>query len=245
MHIFDAHCHLGRGLSYSVSTGDLLREMDRCGVERAIVVPADRQIAVWNREGNDEVIKAARAYPERFGAFCTANPWFGEAALDELRRAFGEGAAGLKLHPVLQGFSIIDPVARSVVELAVASRKPIYFHTGTPVCSPPFQLTELCRRYPEGTFIMGHAAYSDYWNDVVSAVTSVENMFVDTSTHLPLVIRLLVEQVGADRMLFGSNYPKNSMGLEIEKITRYIKDGTDLAGIFSENFERLIGGTSR
>ncbi len=245
MRILDAHCHLGRGVDYTVTAESLLKEMDACGVERAVIVPADRQIAVANREGNDAVLEARERHPDRLTAFCTANPWYGEAAVEEVGRAFDLGAAGLKLHPVLQGFQIIDPVARPVIETAVARRKPVYFHTGTPVSSPPFQLSELCLRYPEGRFIMGHLAYSDYWNDVVLAVKAAPNMFVETSTHLPVVIRLLVEGVGTERALFGSNYPLNSMSLEVEKITRYVTSPADLERIFSANFERLLGGGAR
>lgn len=242
MPIYDAHCHLGQGLSYSATAEALLEQMDACGVERAVVVPADRQIAVANREGNDEVLKAERDHPDRLTAFCTANPWYGQAALDELRRAFDLGAAGLKLHPVLQGFGIIDPVTRPVVELAVSLGKPVYFHTGTPACSTPFQLSELCLEYPNGTFIMGHAAYSDYWNDVVAAAKSVSNMFIETSTHLPLVIRLLAEELGVGRLVYGSNYPHNAMPLEIEKITRYLADAPDIDQLFWGNIERIVKG---
>lgn len=245
MRIHDAHCHVGRGLDYEVTAETLLKEMDACGVERAVIVPADREIAVANREGNNEILGAVRKHPDRLTAFCTANPWFAEEAVTEVRRAFDLGAAGLKLHPVLQGFSIIDPVARPIIEAAVGLGKPIYFHTGTPVCSPPFQLSELCLRYPEGRFIMGHAAYSDYWNDVVFAVKSAANMFVETSTHLPVVIRLLVEQAGAERVLYGSNFPLNSMSLEVEKIARYITAVEDLDRIFSANLDRLLGGGTR
>ncbi len=242
MRIYDAHCHLGRGRDYAVTAEALLEEMDACGVERAVVVPADRQIAVANREGNDEVLKAVREHPDRLTAFCTVNPWYGEDALDELRRAFGAGAAGLKLHPVLQGFSIIDPVARPVVELAVGLGRPVYFHTGTPACSTPFQLSDLCLEFPRGTFIMGHAAYSDYWNDVVAAAKCAGNMFIETSTHLPLVVRLLAEELGAGRLVYGSNYPLNSMGLEIEKIIRYLATAADIDRLFYGNVERILKG---
>ena len=245
MRILDAHCHLGKGQDYTVTAESLIAEMDACEVERAVIVPADRQIAVANREGNDAVLEARRRYPDRLVAFCTANPWFGEAAVEEVGRAFDLGAAGLKLHPVLQGFQIIDPVARPMVEAAVARRKPVYFHTGTPVSSSPFQLSELCLRYPEGRFIMGHLAYSDYWNDVVAAYQAAPNMFVETSTHLPVVIRILVEAAGTERVVFGSNFPMNSLSLEIEKITRYVTSPADLERIFSANLERLLGGGGR
>ena len=245
MRILDAHCHLGRGVDYTVTADSLLKEMDACGVERAVIVPADRQIAVANREGNDAVIEAMGRHPDRLTAFCTANPWFGGAAVEEVKRGFDLGAAGLKLHPVLQGFQIIDPVARPVVEAAVTRRKPVYFHTGTAVSSSPFQLTELCLRYPEGRFIMGHAAYSDYWNDVVFAYKAAPNIFVETSTHLPVVIRILIEAVGTERVLYGSNYPLNAMSLEIEKISRYVASLADLDKVFALNLESLLGGGAR
>ncbi len=245
MRIYDAHCHLGRGLDYTVTADSLLEEMDACGVERAVIVPADRQIAVANREGNEAVLEAMGRHPDRLTAFCTANPWFGAAAVEEVKRAFDLGAAGLKLHPVLQGFQIIDPVARPVVEAAVDGRKPVYFHTGTAVASSPFQLSELCLRYPEGRFIMGHAAYSDYWNDVVFAYKAAPNIFVETSTHLPVVIRILIEAVGTERVLYGSNHPLNAMGLEVEKISRYVASPADLDKVFASNLEKLLGGGAR
>jgi len=250
--IIDAHCHVGQGcglegtphpdpLPQGARAERLLGEMDRCGVSAAVIVPADRCIAVYNTEGNDEVLSAAKRHPDRFIPFATANPWYGDRALDELTRAFDLGAAGLKLHPVIQGFQIIDEICFPLVELAVRLRKPIYFHTGTPVCSSPFQLTELAMRYPEGVFIMGHAAYSDYWNDVSASVKCVPNILIETSQHLASFIRTLVEQVGAEKLIYGSDWPKTDMGIEIEKITRYIA-GDDLERILGGNIMRVLGG---
>ncbi len=244
MRIIDAHCHLGQGCAYSLSADELLREMDANGVSKAIIVPVDRCLAVHNREGNDMMLDEARAHPDRFIAFATANPWYGQAALDELRRAFDAGAAGLKLHPVLQGFSIIDEVGFPLIELAVEQRKPIYFHTGTPVHSTPFQLTEVATRYPNGIFIMGHAAYSDYWNDVIASAKAAPNIFIETSQHLASFLRVLVRELGAGRFIYGSDAPKTSMPVEIEKITRYITAEDDLQAMFAGNVLRLLGGAA-
>lgn len=241
MRIIDAHCHVGQGCAYSLSVDELLRDMDANGVGCAVVVPVDRCIAVYNREGNDEVLAAARAHPDRLIPFATVNPWYGDAAIDELNRAFGEGAAGLKLHPVVQGFSIIDAISFTVVEAALKHCKPIYFHTGTPVHSTPFQLTELAMRYPEGQFIMGHAAYADYWNDVVGAVKCVPNVYVETSQHLASFVKLLCDELGADKLIYGSDAPKTAMKIEIEKITRYIEPDADRELIFGGNISRLLG----
>lgn len=245
MTIADAHCHIGSGHSYSLTADELLRRMDANGVSAAIIVPVDRCLAVYNREGNDEVLRAARANSERLIPFATANPWYGKAGLEELRRALDAGAAGLKLHPVLQGFSPIDDVVFPLVELAVEMRRPIYLHTGTPVHSTPYQVLELAAMYPEGSFILGHAAYSDYWNDLIASVKGADNLHVETSLHLASFLRVLVEQLGADRLVYGSDAPRTSMEVEIEKITRYVHDDESRRLIFSANLARLLGEHAR
>lgn len=239
--IVDAHCHVGAGRGYSLPADELLRRMDANGVTAAVVVPTDHCIAVHNRQGNEETLRAAKSSGGRLISFATVNPWYGDEAVRELRRAFDEGAAGLKLHPVLQGFSPIDEVVFPVVELAIRMERSIYFHTGTPVHSTPFQMLELALRYPEGCFVMGHAAYSDYWNDLAAAVKGAPNLYVETSLHLASFLRVLLEQLGADRLIYGSDAPRTSMDVEIEKITRYVRDDESRRLVFGANLARMLG----
>jgi predicted TIM-barrel fold metal-dependent hydrolase len=239
MKIIDAHCHIGEGRTYSQTSDELLSKMDKHGVLSAVIVPADRFIAVYNTEGNDLVCKAVEKHPDRFIPFATANPWYGVKALNELHRAFGFGAVGLKLHPAIQGFQITDSICFDVVELAVEYGVPIYMHTGTAVCSSPYQLTELAMRYPEGTFIMGHAAYADYWNDVEASVKCVPNIYIETSQHLGSFAKYLIESVGADRVIYGSDSPKADMTIEIEKITRFANP-SDLKKVMGGNLIKIL-----
>lgn len=241
MEIIDAHCHIGRGINYSLSVDELLKQMDGHGVASAVAVPVDRCIAVDNKEGNDFVLAAARSHPDRIIPFATANPWYGDRAVDEIKRCFEAGAAGLKLHPVLQGFSIIDRVCFPLIEEAVSCAKPVYFHTGTPVHCTPFQLTELAMTYPEGQFIMGHTAYADYWNDVSAAVKATANIYIETSLHLASFVKSLNDELGADKIIYGSDLPKTSMRVEIDKISRYIESEADREAIFAGNIRRLLG----
>ena len=99
-------------------------------------------------------------------------------------------------------------------------------------------------RYPEGTFIMGHAAYADYWNDVAASVKAVPNICIETSQHLASFIRALIEQVGPDRIIYGSDSPKTDMGIEIEKIRRFVDDADTLEKVFSSNLLRILGGAA-
>jgi predicted TIM-barrel fold metal-dependent hydrolase len=238
--VIDAHCHLGFGLTCSRSTEALLREMDANAVARAVVVTVDRFLAVDNSEGNDQVLAAARSYPERLVPFTTANPWFGERAKAELVRTFRAGSAGVKFHPGLQGFTLSDDVFLPLVELAIEHRKPMFFHTGTPISSMPYQLTELAMRYPEGTFIMGHMAYSDFWYEVSASAACVKNLYLETSHHVPGFVRAVTERVGVDKILFGSDSPYGSLEVELEKIGAVFPSESDRARILSGNLLRIL-----
>jgi uncharacterized protein len=221
--IIDANCYLGEGVGYSQSIDELIMEMDKNNVEKAVIVPVDKFIAVYNQEGNDYILKASKEYPGRFIPTATVNPWFGEKAIEELKRAFNNGARELNLHPFLQGFKISDEVVFPLVELAIEYKRPVYFHTGTPISGMPYQLTELAMRYPDCNFIMGHMGFSDFWNDVVFAASAVKNIYLETSNYYTTFIRTVVEQMGADKVLYGSGSPENSMNTEIEGIRKAIK----------------------
>lgn len=238
--ILDAQCHLGEGCRYRVSSQALLELMDKNRVDRAVIVPVDQFVAVYNREGNDFILEAARRHPDRFLPMITANPWYGGKAVEEARRGFEAGAVGIKLHPGLQGFQITDEVVHPLVKLAGELDKPVYFHTGTPVTSMPLQLTELAQQFPSVKFIMGHMGFSDFWNDVADATRGAPNIYLETSAHWPSFIVEMVGTFGAQRIMYGSDTPMNLMGLEIEKITRHITKEEDLEAILHRTAESLF-----
>ncbi len=239
--IVDAHCHVGTGYEYRQSPDELLREMDRHGVDRAAICPVDRCIAVDNREGNDFVLQAARAHPQRFYAFATANPWYGERAVAELRRALGEGARGIKLHPPLQGFLLCDELVYPILNLAEESGVPIFFHTGTPAYAQPTQLEELALRFPGVNLIMGHMGSTDFKTDAVPAALHAPNIYLDTSWILPQLVTRAVAAVGEDRLLFSSDSPLSTLGIELG--CRRAADLTEAARakLMGGNIRKLLG----
>lgn len=231
--IIDAHCQVGCEGGYELSPDELLARMDANHVDKAIIVPTSGYIAVDNREGNDYCLSQARRHPGRLYAMATANPWYGARAVEEVQRAFDAGAVGLNLHPFLQGFRITDDVVTPLMDMAGQNKKPVYFHTGTPVSCMPFQLTELAMRFPQVNMIMGHMAFADFWYDVTKATQAVENIYLDTSMQWPAFITNQAKAVGSEKIMFSSDLPNNDLGLEIEKITRYLPDEQTGLNIFS------------
>ena len=235
--IIDAQCTVGKGIDTDLSADDLIAAMDANGVTKAVIAPVDRYLAVYNREGNDDLLAAGRRHPGRLYPLATSNPWYGEKALEELKRAFEEGAVGLKLHPPLQGFKITDSIVNPLLKLAAELKKPVYFHTGTPIYCMPFQLTETALRFPEVAFIMGHMGYSDFWYDVTAAARGADNIFLETSPYWPPFISSVVKEIGAARVMFGSGIPLNPQELGLESIRR--------CPFGEEDKSRILGGTAQ
>jgi predicted TIM-barrel fold metal-dependent hydrolase len=215
---FDAHCHVGKGLLNELDEQILLRKMDQLQIEKTVIVPWDQAIAVDNRKGNEYVADLARKHANRFVAFCTVNPWYGQGALEEIERAINAGAKGLKLHPAYQGFQLTDPIVFPVIEKAVGLGLPIYVPTGTPVNSLPLQLKYVADEYPEGVFIQGHFGSTDFWIDSIPSVINSPNIFVDTAYNTPSAIEAAIKAVGSERVIFSSDAPYLSLESEVEKL---------------------------
>lgn len=183
--IWDAHAHVAvgqaapgeMGISYQKMTPvdrteALLREMDRNGVERAVLqgsyVPGCNAVAQ----------RAVRTYQDRFVAFCAFDRGLtGDEAAAQVETWLGYsefvGVGEVGVHNFfLPGR--IDSVEeakrelRKVVEVAAARRVPVLFHTGYSATNParvsgpltwrdPFHLDEIIAAHREIPLILGHA----------------------------------------------------------------------------------------
>ncbi len=239
--IIDCHAHLGIGVYHSVKPDQLLAAMDEAGIDRAVICPVDRFIAVENREGNDYVLAESTRHADRFVPFATANPWYGAKAVAELKRAAAEGARGLKLHPKIQGFVISDDLVHPLIEVAAEYGLVVYVHTATMICAEPLQLTMLARRFADVNFIMGHSGTTDFWNDMIVGIGGMPNIFLDTSLNAPSAIARYCQAMGAERLCFCSDFPQNSYAVELEKITDAVPDEQQRQVVLSHTILRLLG----
>ena len=112
MRKFDVACHVGYDPVEEVGTTpeELGRLLDRHEVERAVLLPMGEALIHRFAESNRALARLASG-SRRYLFYCTVNPWFGEEALAELERCFGErGAAGLAFDTSRQGLPIDSPM---------------------------------------------------------------------------------------------------------------------------------------
>jgi uncharacterized protein len=157
----DAHVHLGVDRDgHALAAADLVADMDAVGVATALCFPPDDPGPDGRfRRANDLVLAAADAEPGRIVPFCRLDPtcpW-----RDEMERAAGAGAAGLKLHPVAQRFRPEDPACVEVVAAATERGWPVLVHAGfgaRPLAGP---VAALLDAVPRARLILAHGGRGD------------------------------------------------------------------------------------
>lgn len=198
------------------STADTLAEMDRAGVDVAI-------LSAWHGpEGdlisNEEVAAQIEAAPDRFRGLAAVDVRQPVQAVREVRRwVEGEGFVGVRIVPWLWDLPPNDrrfyPIYAACAEAGVPVCTQIG-HTGplrrSETGRPIPYLEDVLLDFPELRVIGGHVGYP-WVAEVASLTIKFENFFVDTSAYvidrLPTEFRDYMRGVGRRRVLFGSNWP--------------------------------------
>jgi len=223
-----------------LQASDWLEEMERAGIAHAVIAASDEFVTVYNEQGNRQILELARRYPEKLSGLAAANPWYGEKALEQLEEYLVEGLKGLYLNPQRQGFLLTEKIVHPLIKVCDKYAAVVYCHTGTPVCSMPFQLANLARTFPRVKFVMGHAAWSDFSGyDVFPAARQADNIFVETSCGGKGLVRRLTDELAPERVLFGSGYPRSNARVEINKLKSLNLSGEIENKIFYENARNL------
>ncbi len=171
----------------------------------------------------------------------------------KLKKDVKDGAKGLKLHPIIQSVSLADKRTFQVVEAFEPFGLPILFHCGISHYYPKNEedrqvpeygkinyAKELVTAFPNVNFIAGHAGLFEI-DDVIEMLVSMKNAFVDVSIQSPKNVRKLIDVFGAERVLFGSDWPWGSTGTPIRAVKRACNgDKGILRRIFYENSAELL-----
>jgi hypothetical protein len=213
----------GRPVQTLPTVEQLLAAMDLAGVNRAILLGWYWEKPATCEWQNRFYTACVRAHPDRLSAFATLHPAAGrEATLAELRRARDDGLIGLgELSPHSQGYAIDDPIFADVLILAGELGMPVNLHVTDPASrpfagrieTPPGDFVRLARTFPRTTFILAH------WGGMLPVVdpnvtaANLPNIYYDTAAS-PLLYDAGVwsrrlPTFGADRVLFGSDFPLN------------------------------------
>jgi hypothetical protein len=218
--VFDTHTHVGQarhsGRRYSAD--DLLRDMDRFGVDRSLVIPFP--VVDDHRAAHDEIGRAVGAHPDRLvGAACPPVFIPEREFRDEVRRcAETWGFRALKFQPQYHGLNPVSSRSDFLFESAREHRMAVICHTGNGV---PFALPSLfiapARKFPDLPIVLGHGGGSLLYLEAVVAAQVCPNVLVELSLLAPHQILEILSHVPPSRLMAGSDLPE-SLNAELGKI---------------------------
>ena len=249
--IIDGHVHLSHGFGDSVEAcvQTLLHFADTFSIDKLCLSlgygreqqPTPEQL----RAHNTQVSEALGYAPDRLIGFVYLNPVYTRASLEEIETHIVRGPMrGIKLWIACPcSDRRLDPIIERATELEV----PVLQHTwlkatgNEPFESTPDDMAELASRHPHAKLIFGHTGGD--WEYGIMAVRPYPNVYADLAGGAPTsgLTELAVAELGAERVVYGSDAPGRSYASQIAKV--YGADITEAERdlILGGNMARLLG----
>ncbi|HVT93929.1 MAG TPA: amidohydrolase family protein [Bryobacteraceae bacterium] len=240
-----------------------IRELDRQGVSRAALIAS-----VPGDEGS--VVCAVSRFPERFRGYMMVNP-LAERAAENAAGALASGHIhGLCFFPAMHRYSIQDPRAVALIELAAARPGTVVFvHCGVLSVgfrsklglpcqfdlrfSNPVDLHSVALSYPSVKFVIPHFG-AGMFREALMVADLCPNVFLDTSSSnrwmryegsnydLREVFRRAIEIAGARRLMFGTDSSFFPRGWQAPVFEAQSKALYEL-GVSERDARRIFSGT--
>jgi len=241
MTVIDTHCHIGDFTPLFKGNhvvADLTREHDAAQVDSGFLSILSGDMVSCN----EATRVACEQNPGRIFGVIYLDPT-DDRALAELERCVQNAFfKGVKLHPSEDAWFPYMEQYFPLYERIEAHGLPILFHSGTHPHSNPLAIAAAARHFPNVPFILGHFGLADLSWECFPAAELSKNVYVDTTAN-PMV-RVLgewVERFGAERMLWGSDFPFYNVAYEKMKINYITSSARDRELISYINAIRIYG----
>ena len=189
--------------------------------------------------------QACMAHPNFIG-FMTMHPDY-EDPEAEIERALQLGMKGMKIHPDTQMVDADDPRMMRIYEM-LEGRMALIVHAGDYRYdfSHPRRIKNICKTFPK---LKVDAAHFGGWSvpDLAMEYLEDENCFMDCSSSFFITgkrrAKELIRFYGADRILFGSDFPMWSPKNELNFLESLDLTEDELEKIVWLNAQRFVGET--
>ncbi len=231
----------------TASLETLMQLEAEAGIER-FAVSSSATTANQVSHINDFIAESCMAHPGLVGLgtlFPGMEDWE-----EELDRMQDLGIRGVKIHSDFQHVPLDAPEAVEMYRAVARRGMPVLFHMGDDRFdySAPERLTNLIRKVPDLIAIAAHFGGWRAW-DRSFAHPQSETVFYDTSSSLMYLSKEraleFLDKFGADRFLFGTDFPMWTPAEELRRFLDLGLDETTRDRILYGNFERLFGPVSR
>ncbi len=239
-----------------VTTEELIASMDDAGIDISVIVNIGWTTHELCVETNDYILESIARYPDRLIGFCSVQPLTCDAALYEIERCAQAGVRGVgELRPDIQMFDLMDEqFTRPMVGIMVKHNLVFLSHTSEPVgheysgkgTVTPDIFYPFIKSYPELKIICAHwGGGLPFYNLMPEVKKSLGNVFFDSAAspllYQPEIYSHITQIAGAEKILFGSDYPLIEQKRALKEVTSLKLPEEDEKLILGGNAAKLFG----
>ena len=248
--VTDAHTHMipkedvtpNFCMVFNGDCDSMAKKMERLGIDVIMTAPFSG-IAHDGILGMKEAVYAAGKHPGKYLAYGTCNPNYKDD-LDSWKdyyEQYPDVVVGVKPYAPNHGFSLNDSIYENWFSYANEHRLPVLIHAdgGMNVSD----VEPAVRKYPHAVFILAHAGTSyDVARSHIELAKKYDNVFLEITytTTGRSMIEFLVENVGADRILYGSDQPMRNPAPQLAWVCYARIPVEDKKKILAGNIKRIL-----
>ncbi len=231
-----------------VGMDELIRSMDDEGVDKAVVCGFPWMDNGLCAAGNDYILEGMGRFPERIIGFGCVQPDSGDKAVEEAARCIQLGMKGigeLASYPPAPPLYTVDSL-RPICQILQKVDLPLMLHSNEVVghsypgkCNIPLRsIYDFIRAFSGVRILLSHWGGGFFFYELMPEVAKAAEMtWYDTAASPFLYDRRIysvaVTIVGAEKILFGSDYP-------LIRPSRYIEE-MEGSGLGQEERRKILG----
>ena len=230
----------------------LLECENEANMERIVVMP-NTQVDPDNAKLADVIESLPDEQQQKLLPCALINPHKGDSSLQELKHLVNDrGFKGLKLMAAVQDYNVDDePLVRPLVEAARELDVVVSVHSGPGGCHPE-RIGNLAGWIPTTPVVMDHMGFPDDFPEAVCQAKAHPNLFLGTTilrfhdrwgddpdTVIPSEVQSAFDELGAERIVFGSNLPEYRPVQVINALERLNLNNSQKELLFGENLRRI------
>ncbi len=231
---------------------DIICIMDKCGVEKSVVLNLGWQDHELCIETNDYILDSVARYPDRLIGFAAVSLMDGDKAIREIERCLLNGIKGIgELRPDLQSPGFIDksPV-NEVINAIIDSGLILLIHASEPLghrypgkgIITPESIYHFILKYPDLKLICAHwGGGLPFYALMPEVGKALENVYFDSAAtpflYKAQIFKQVTDIIGCQKILFGSDSPLLSPAR--------ILDQLESVGLNTEEKEKIRGGNAQ
>ncbi len=237
------------------TTEELIDSMDREGIDVSVIVNFGWITHELCVETNDYILESIARFPKRLIGFGTVQPQSLNAAIDEIERCAQNGARGIgEMRPDIQLLDLEDePIVSPFMEAIKTNRLIFLTHASEPVgheypgkgIVTPDVLYPFLTKYPDVTIVCAHwGGGLPLYALMPEVQKSLQNVYFDTAAspllYQPQIYTLVSQLVGAEKILFGSDYPLLPPSRLLQEINATALTDEEKRLVTGENARKLL-----